>query len=111
MSLPSDTSFHAYERALAHVTGPPLDPATELYWNQGMLDALIEYPIQSETARFAIRPRLERLGLRTTTALRFVRPDGVVRAFEMHDDAGVVRLDPTWRQARCGSCRSASSTS
>jgi hypothetical protein len=99
VSLPSDTSFRDYDSALAHITGPPLDPATELYWKQGLLDALIEYPIESENARFAIRPRLERLALRTTTVLRFVRPDGVVRAFEMHDDAGVVRLDPTWRQA------------
>ena len=98
VSLPSDTSFQDYERAMAHVTGPTLDSATALYWNQGMLDALIEYPIQSEAARFAIRPRLERLGLRTTTVLRLVRPDGLVRAFEVHNDPGVVRLDPTWKQ-------------
>jgi hypothetical protein len=99
VSLPSDTSFREYDSAVAHITGPPLDAATELYWKQGLLDALIEYPIESENARFSIRPRLERLALRTTTVLRFVRPDGVVRAFEMHDDAGVVRLDPTWTQA------------
>jgi hypothetical protein len=105
VSLPSDTSFQTYDRALAHVTGPPLDPGTELYWNQGVLDALIEYPIRSETARFAIRPGLERLGLRTTTALRLVRPDGVVRAFEMHGDPGIVHLDPTWIQAATGFVR------
>ena len=99
VSLPSDRSFEQYDSALAHVTGPPLDSATDLYWNQGMLDALIEYPIDSETARFAIRPGLRQLGIRVTTALRLVRPDGVVRAFEMHDDPGVVRLDPTWTQA------------
>jgi hypothetical protein len=99
VSLPSDKSFQSYETALAHVTGAPMDPDTELYWNQGMLDALIEYPIQSESSRFAIRPHLERLGLRVTTALRVVRPDGSVRAFEIHDDPGILRLDPTWFQA------------
>ena len=99
VSLPSDKSFQSYETALAHVTGPVLDPGTDLYWNQGMLDALIEYPIQSESARFAIRPHLERLGLRVTTALRVVRADGTVRAFEIHDDPGILRLDPTWLQA------------
>jgi hypothetical protein len=98
-SLPSDTSFRTYEGALAHVTGPPLDPGTEFYWNQGLLDVLIEYPIRSDQSRFAVRPGLERLGLRTTTALRFITPDGVIRAFEMHGDPGVVELDPTWTQA------------
>ena len=98
-SLPSDTSFRTYEGALAHVTGPPLDPDTEFYWNQGLLDVLIEYPIRSDQSRFAVRPGLERLGLRTTTALRFITPDGTVRAFEMHGDPGVVELDPTWTQA------------
>jgi hypothetical protein len=99
VSLPSDTSFREYETALAHVTAPPLDPATELPWKQGMADALIEYPIQSDASRFAIRPRLERLGLQVTVALRFVRPDGGVRPFEIHGDPGVLRLDPTWGQA------------
>jgi hypothetical protein len=98
-SLPADTSFRTYETALAHVTGMPLDPATEFYWNQGLLDVLIEYPIASDRSRFAVRPGLERLGLRTTTALRFITPDGTVRAFEMHGDPGVVELDPTWTQA------------
>ncbi|MBM3817842.1 MAG: HupE/UreJ family protein [Acidimicrobiia bacterium] len=99
VSLPSDTSFREYETALAHVHGPPLAVSTDLYWNQGMLDALIEYPIQSDASRFSIRPRLERLGLQVTVALRLVRPDGVVRAFEIHGDPGVLRLDPTWGQA------------
>jgi hypothetical protein len=102
VSLPSDTSFREYDTALAHVNGPRLDPATDLYWNQGMLDALLEYPIASEASRFSIRPRLERLGLQVTVALRLVRPDGVIRAFEIHGDPGLLRLDPTWGQAAWG---------
>jgi hypothetical protein len=34
-----------------------------------------------------------------TTALGFVSPAGVVRAFELHGDPGLIRLDPTRRQA------------
>ncbi len=35
VSLPSDQSFREYEQALAHVTGAPLEPATELYLGTG----------------------------------------------------------------------------
>jgi hypothetical protein len=64
-----------------------------------LLDVLFEYPIRSERSDFSIRPRLERLGLRVTTVLRFLPPGGAVRAFEYHGDPGLVRLDPRWHQA------------
>jgi hypothetical protein len=99
VSLPSDKSFASYEEALAHVTGPSLPDNTELYWNQGLLDVLFEFPIQSDRSEFAIHPAFERLGLRVTTVLRFIAPGGVVRAFEMHGDPGLVRMDPRWHQA------------
>jgi hypothetical protein len=99
VSLPSDTSFREYDTALAHMTGPPLPVDTELYWEQGMLDAWLEYPITSDQARFAIDPGLRRLALRVTIALRLLTPDGRIRAFELHDDPGMVRLDPRWHQA------------
>lgn len=99
VSLPSDRSFLSYQEALAHVTGSPLAPDTNLYWNQGMLDVLIEYPIQSDHARFSIHPVFDRLGLRVVTVVRFLPPAGVVRAFEFTGDPGLVRLDPRWHQA------------
>ena len=34
-----------------------------------------------------------------TTVLRFLPPNGSVRAFEFQGDPGVVHLDPSWRQA------------
>jgi hypothetical protein len=34
-----------------------------------------------------------------TIALRLLTPDGRERAFELHDDPGIVRLDPRWHQA------------
>ena len=99
VSLPSDRSFASFDEALAHVTGPPLPPETEIFWQQAMLDALFEYPIRSDESQFAIDPTLGRLGIRTVTVLRFVLPDGTVRGFEYRGNPGLVRLDPRWHQA------------
>ncbi len=99
VSLPSDRSFASYEDALAHVTGPRLSNDIELFWDQGMLDVLFEYPIHSDRSNFSIHPGLARLGLHVVTVLRFLPPKGAVRAFEFTGDPGLVRLDPSWRQA------------
>jgi hypothetical protein len=99
ISLGSDKSFASFDAAMAHLKGPKLPDSSDLYWEQALLDVLLEYPIGSERAEFSIQPRLERLGLRTTTVLRFVPPGGVVRVFEYHGDAGLVRLDPGWHHA------------
>jgi hypothetical protein len=99
LSLLSDRSFSSFERALAHTTGEALPEGTNLYWNQAMLDVLFEYPIHSETARFAIHPGLARLGQRVVTVLRFLPAGGAVRAFEFAGDPGMVQLDPRWHQA------------
>ena len=81
------------------MTGPPLPVDTEIVWQQAVLDALFEYEIESEESRFAIDPALGRLGIRTITVLRFVLPDGAVRAFEWSGNPGLVQLDPRWHQA------------
>ena len=103
ISLESDRSFATYEEALAHVNGAGLPLDTNVVWNQTMLDVLFEYPIQSERSEFAIHPGLDRLGVRTVTALRFLAPERgggyVVRAFEFDNDPGIVKLDPRWYQA------------
>jgi HupE / UreJ protein len=98
-SLPSDKSFASYDEALAHVTGPRLPDEAELLWNQGLLDVLFEYPVQSDRADFSIDSAFARLGLRTVTVVRFLPPGGVVRAFEYAGNPGLVRLDPRWHQA------------
>jgi len=98
-SLPADKSFSSYDEALAHVTGVPLRADTELFWSQGLIDVLVEYPIQSDRSEFSIEPRFARLGQRTVTVLRFLPPGGAVRAFEYPGDVGLVRLDPRWYQA------------
>ena len=98
-SFPSDKSFASYDEAYAHVTGQSLSNDVQVYWNQVMLDVLFEYPINSDRSRFSIHPGLARLGLQVIIALRFLPPDGAVRAFEFVGDPGLVRLDPQWYQA------------
>ncbi len=99
ISLPSDRSFVSYGQARAHVEGPRLADDLDLYWNQQLLDVLLEYPIRSERSEFAIHPRVDRFGRSVSTALRFLPPGGDIRAFEFHGDPGLVRLDPRWHQA------------
>jgi hypothetical protein len=98
-SLPSDRSFGSYEQAVTHVNGPPLPAATEVYWDQVLLDAIFDYPIRSDRARFSIDPALARLGVRVTTSVRFLPPAGAERAFEFSGNPGLIRLDPRWHQA------------
>jgi hypothetical protein len=98
-SLPSDRSFGSYEAALAHITGPPLPPETNLVWEEGLLDVAFVFPIASDRSRFAIRPGLTRLGQRVNVVLRFLPPDGAERVFDIHGDPGIVQLDPRWHQA------------
>jgi hypothetical protein len=99
VSLESDRSFDSYEHALAHVTGPALTNGTTIFWEQGILDVLFEYPIQSDRSHFAIHMAFDRLGISVVTALRFLPPGGSVRPYELEGDAGLVPLDPRWQQA------------
>ena len=99
VSLASDRSFTSYEQARAHVEEPPLADNLDLYWNQQLLDVLLEYQIRSDRSAFSIRPRVDRFGQSVSTALRFLPPTGVTRAFEFHGDPGLVPLDPRWHQA------------
>jgi len=99
VSLPSDRSFESYDAALAHLTAPPLPPDTEIVWNQALLDVLLEYPIRSDRSELALEPSFGRLGLRVSTAVRYLPADGGVRAFALHGDPGLLRLDPRWHQA------------
>ena len=99
VSLPSDKSFASYEEARRHVDGPRLADDIELYWNQQLLDVLLEYPIRSDRSEFAVDFRVGRFGIKVLTALLFLPPDGTVRAFEFHGEPGLLRLDPRWHQA------------
>lgn len=99
VDLPSDRSFESYERAIANLRSPPLPNDTNLFWEQGVLDVLFEYPIASDQSRFAIHPGFTRLGLQVNVGLRFLAPDKPERLFDVHAEVGVVQLDPRWHQA------------
>jgi len=99
ISLESDRSFVSFDRALAHVTGPPLASDADVAPGQAMFDVLFEYSIQNDRARFALRSGLQHLAARVVTVLRFVPPRGAVRAYEFTGNPGLVPLDPRWYQA------------
>jgi hypothetical protein len=98
-SLPSDPSFASFDQAIAHVTGARLPVETEFTIAQGFIDVLFEYPIQSDRSPFSIHPNFRRLGVEVLTVLRFFTPDGAERVLSLHNDPGVVHLDPSWTQA------------
>ena len=99
ISLDSDRSFSSYDTALAHVTGPPLPPATNMFWEQGKLDVLLDYPIRSDKSYFSMHAAFDRLAQHEVTTVQFLAPNGVTRAYELEGDAGLVRLDPNWYHA------------
>ena len=99
LSLPSDRAFERVESARAGLAGPPLDPRLQLLWEQGALDARIDFARSGPSGRLSIDADVRRLGQRVTTVLRLVTADGTVRAFQWHGNAGVVDLDPRWHQA------------
>jgi hypothetical protein len=99
MSLDSDKSFSDYGTALAHVTGPPLPPETNMFWEQGKLDVLFSYPITSEKSYFSMHAAFDRLAQHEVTTVQVLLPNGVSRAYELPGDSGLVRLDPNWFHA------------
>ena len=100
ISLPSDRSFNSYEGALNRVRGARLPDTTQVYYNQGFLDLELSFPIRSQDSRFSMRVLFGRgMANRTATYINFIRPDGAVREFRMHDDTSLVRLDPQTHEA------------
>jgi hypothetical protein len=99
ISVPSDRAFTSYTTAVSTALGPPLDAATEIPWNQAAIDVVLEYPIGSDRSALAIEPQLARLGVQTTTVLRFLTPDGDERVYQYVGDPGRIELDPRWHQA------------
>jgi HupE / UreJ protein len=100
ISLPSDRSFNSYQGALNRVRGARLPDTTQVYYNQGFLDLELSFPIRSQDSRFSMRVLFGRgMANRTATYINFIRPDGAVREFRMHDDTSLVRLDPQAHEA------------
>ena len=98
LSLPSDRSFRNYDDAYTHILFGPLDPTTDLYRDQALLDVLITYPVSAGAEEFAVEPDFGRLGLRTTTVLNFLPGGDVRRVFEFSGSPGLVPLDSNTRR-------------
>jgi hypothetical protein len=99
VALESDRSFVSYEAATGHFLGPPLASNIDVAWNQALMDVWFEYLVRSDRSSFSMHTTLARLGVRVVTVVRFAPPGGSVRAFEFTGDPGLIRLDPSWRQA------------
>ena len=99
VSLAADDSFGSYAQARAHVEAPPIAADSDLYWNQQLLDVLLEYPIQSDRSAFALQWRVDRFGINVLTAMQVLLPGGAQRAFEFLGDPGLLRLDPRPQEA------------
>lgn len=99
VSLPSNRSFGSFDDALANIQSPKLDDSVDLYWRQGLLDALITFPIESAESRISVDSRLAILGVKTNTVIRYVLPSGAERPFNFLGNPGLVSLDPSWFQA------------
>jgi hypothetical protein len=82
------------------VRGPKLPDTTQVFYNQGFLDLELYFPIRSQSSSFSMRVLFGRgMATRTATIINFIRPDGGIRSFRIHDDTPLVRLDPKMHQA------------
>lgn len=99
LSLPSDRSFDGYDEAIAHMAGPRLGDDENLRRDQALLDVLIRYPIRSDSSEFSISSNFVRLGLKTTTVIRYLDIGGAERVYQFQGDPGLLRLDPRWHHA------------
>ncbi len=99
VSLPSDRSFGSFDEARKSLDEPRLADDLDLPWGQQNLDVLLQYPVEAEASSFSLRLRLDRLARTVATVLRFLPPGGATRAYEFHDDPGLIHLDPGWRDA------------
>lgn len=95
VALPSDRAFESFETARAAIAADRLPLDTDLYWGQALVDAALEYPVDSDASRFSVEPTFARLALRTVTEIRYVGPDGRMRGLSVVGDPGRIELEPS----------------
>jgi hypothetical protein len=102
LSLPSDRSFTAWDKAVRHVA-EPIEPDTRIVVEQGFLDLHLAYPISSPASAFALRASLAaELGPALRIAVRYLPLDGRDRALVLNPAREAVPLNPGWLQAASG---------
>jgi hypothetical protein len=100
ISLPSDRSFDSFDSARTLLRGPKLPDNSYVFWNQGYFDAYLEYPIRSAQSSFLFDFQIAPgLGDRLKVDLRYISPEGVVRAYDVSTGSDPIALDPRWQQA------------
>lgn len=102
LTLPSDRSFAEYDLAVAHVA-QPVEPSSEIYYDQGYLDAHFVYPISAPTSVFTIQtlvaPELKDF---VKLTIRYMPLGEGSRALMITAQSGRVALNPSWYQAAGG---------
>jgi hypothetical protein len=100
LALLSDRSFASYSSALAHLQGPSLPVATDLFWNQGFFDVQLEYSLQSPRPNIWIRVNVApELGRRIKLRLEYLPIDESARTYEIPGASGWIPLHPRWYEA------------
>jgi len=102
LSLPSDRSFESFDAAVNHVA-EPVARDTQIYIDQGYVDAQLTYPIHSARSVFSIKTSAAReLGDFVKLALRYMPQDESARAIVVTSTSGTVALNPSWIGAAMG---------
>jgi hypothetical protein len=102
LSLPSDRSFDTYDSALGHVN-EPLSSDTEIYVDQGYVDAHIIYPLQSSNGEISFRTTAApELGDALKVTIRYRPMQGAPRTLITNSTKGTVALNPVWWRAAGG---------
>ena len=98
-ALPSDRAFDSFGAALTAVSQQALPTATDLPHGQLRLEVLLEVATSVPIRDLVIEPRWANLGVRTTTVLTLVDPNGTERRYSFDGNPGEVRVDPRWWHA------------
>ena len=102
LSLPSDRSFDTYDSARRHVA-EPVASDTQIYVDQGYVDAHLVYPLQSSNGEISFRTTAApELGDALKVTIRYQPMQGAPRTLITNSTQGIVALNPTWWRAAGG---------
>ena len=99
VAAPADRAFESLAAARAHFDAAPLDSAPGLTWQAAHLDVRLAFDLPAPDARLVLRPALAHLGVRTTSVLHVVAPDGADRVLVYEGNPERIALEPRWYDA------------
>mgnify|MGYP001810165281 CR=1 FL=1 len=92
VAAPGDHAFDTWASAQRVAA----DAATPLRWQEAELELWLDIPSGHPAAMLTLTPALAHLGVRTSTVLTLVLPDGAERTMRYVGNPGRVALDPSW---------------